>query len=244
MRRMNALGYVRAHHVGLLALIVALGGTSYAAVRLPSLSVGTAQLKNGAVTRAKLGKNSVLSQNVRDHSLSANDFQTGQLPAGPQGATGAKGDTGNRGPQGVPGPTAAAFTSTISPVPIVSNGPVPVVSLSTPSKGFGTTSTGRLSVNFRARVIVEANTTVLTTGTSIHTAECLVNLTDAKGASVQVGQTVFFLQNIANDETVVHVTGGVDVAKGTYDATLSCVGDATGAEAYRSDIVAFAAAAG
>ena len=79
------------------------------------------------MTRAKLGKNSVLSQNVRDHSLSANDFQTGQLPAGPQGATGAKGDTGNRGPQGVPGPTAAAFTSTISPVPIVSNGPVPVV---------------------------------------------------------------------------------------------------------------------
>jgi hypothetical protein len=108
------------------------------------------------------------------------------------------------------------------------------MSLSTPSDGASTNTTGKLSVSFPARVLVEANTTVLATGTSIHTAECLVTLTDAKGGTVQVGQTVFFLQNIANNETVVHVTGGVRVTPGSYDATLSCVGDATGAEAYRA----------
>ena len=43
--------------ISLIALFVALGGTSYAAItRLPANSVGTAQLKNNAVTGAKLAK--------------------------------------------------------------------------------------------------------------------------------------------------------------------------------------------
>jgi hypothetical protein len=40
--------------ISVIALFVALGGTSYAAVAIPTNSVGTAQLKNGAVTAAKL----------------------------------------------------------------------------------------------------------------------------------------------------------------------------------------------
>ena len=41
--------------VGIIALFVALGGTSYAAiVTLPKNSVGTAQIKNGAVTAGKI----------------------------------------------------------------------------------------------------------------------------------------------------------------------------------------------
>lgn len=42
--------------ISLIALFVALGGTSYAAIKLPANSVGTKQLKNGAVTSAKLDK--------------------------------------------------------------------------------------------------------------------------------------------------------------------------------------------
>lgn len=41
------------------ALFIALGGTSYAAVSLPVNSVGTRQLRNGAVTQAKLNGNSI-----------------------------------------------------------------------------------------------------------------------------------------------------------------------------------------
>jgi hypothetical protein len=50
------LAYLRRHHIGLLALFIALGGTSYAAAKLPRNSVGTTQLKSGAVTEAKLAQ--------------------------------------------------------------------------------------------------------------------------------------------------------------------------------------------
>jgi hypothetical protein len=48
--------YVRRHHVALLALFVALGGTAIAAGNglLPKNSVGAAQLKKNAVTGPKI----------------------------------------------------------------------------------------------------------------------------------------------------------------------------------------------
>ncbi len=69
--------------VALLALVLSLGGASYAA-SLAKGVVGTAQLKKGAVTSAK----------VKDGSLTKADFAPGQLPAGPAGPAGAKGDRG------------------------------------------------------------------------------------------------------------------------------------------------------
>jgi hypothetical protein len=48
------LAYVRRHHVGIIALFIALGGTSYAATQLPTNSVGTRQIRPGAVTPSKL----------------------------------------------------------------------------------------------------------------------------------------------------------------------------------------------
>jgi hypothetical protein len=87
-----------------LALLVALGGTSYAAVTLPKSSVGTVQLKKKAVTRAKLARNAVTGAKVKNSSLTAADFKAGQLPAGPQGPTGPRGATGLRGAAGPTGP--------------------------------------------------------------------------------------------------------------------------------------------
>jgi len=77
--------------VAFVALLVALAGTSYAAIQLPAGSVGTKQLKKNAVTGKK----------VKNRSLKAVDFATGQLPAGPQGPQGAQGP---QGPQGLQGP--------------------------------------------------------------------------------------------------------------------------------------------
>ena len=77
--------------VACAALIVALGGVSYATAVLPRNSVGTAELKKKSVSRAKLKTNAVTGAKVRNGSLMAVDFKAGQLPAGPQGP---KGDPG------------------------------------------------------------------------------------------------------------------------------------------------------
>lgn len=53
------LRHLRSNAVGYAALFVALGGTSYAAVNIPRNSVGTRQLRNGAVTSSKLGRSAV-----------------------------------------------------------------------------------------------------------------------------------------------------------------------------------------
>lgn len=55
--------------VACLALTVALGGTSYAAVRLPANSVGTKQLKRNAVTSAKVRPNTLTGQHIRESTL-------------------------------------------------------------------------------------------------------------------------------------------------------------------------------
>src|SRR3954451_16676596 len=84
--------------VSVIALSVALGGTSYAAIVLPANSVGTKQIKKNAVTSAK----------VKNGSLLSADFAAGQLPAGATGATGAMGATGAKGDTGATGAAGPA----------------------------------------------------------------------------------------------------------------------------------------
>jgi hypothetical protein len=93
----KSLAYLRQHHIGLLALFLALSGTAYAAA-LPGNSVGTRQLKNDAVTSAK----------VKSRSLLRQDFKAGQLPRGRRGATGPRGPAGATGPEGRQGPQGVA----------------------------------------------------------------------------------------------------------------------------------------
>jgi len=83
-----------------MALIVALGGTSYAAITLPRNSVGTKQLKPRAVARSDIRANAVTSAKVRNGSLLSKDFKAGQIPAGPAGPAGAPGPVGPAGPAG------------------------------------------------------------------------------------------------------------------------------------------------
>ena len=61
-------------------------------------SVGTVQLKTGAVTSLK----------VRDHSLQAMDFKRGLLLRGAQGPAGPPGPQGAPGPQGTAGPAGVS----------------------------------------------------------------------------------------------------------------------------------------
>jgi hypothetical protein len=81
--------------VALLALFVALGGTGYAALSLPKNSVGSKQLRKGAVKSSDIGANAVTVAKVKRRSLSAGDFRSSSLPQGPRGLQGPKGAAGN-----------------------------------------------------------------------------------------------------------------------------------------------------
>jgi len=87
--------------VSLVALAISLGGTGYAALKLPAGSVGPVQLRKDAVTSLK----------VKNGSLIPADFKAGQLPAGPAGSVGPqgpKGDKGDKGERGEAGPPATS----------------------------------------------------------------------------------------------------------------------------------------
>ena len=87
--------------VACISLLIALGGTSVAAIsQLPRASVGTPQLKRNAVTAQKINPNAVRTGHVLNGSLLSEDFKAGQIPAGPQGPAGPAGATGPAGPQG------------------------------------------------------------------------------------------------------------------------------------------------
>ncbi len=55
--------------VALIALFVALGTGAYAAITVPANSVGTAQLKNGAVTGAKIKNGTVTGAKIKVRTL-------------------------------------------------------------------------------------------------------------------------------------------------------------------------------
>ena len=114
----NAHLYVNA--MAITAIVVTLGSGAYAAVHLPTRSVGTAQLRKGAIVSSK----------VKNGSLLTKDLKAGQLRAGAvgsrgaQGASGSQGSTGDTGPQGdtgAAGPSGIVatvrFTAMVGEVP-------------------------------------------------------------------------------------------------------------------------------
>jgi hypothetical protein len=93
LRRLNRhLSY--ANVVPTHALFIALGGSSYAAVKL----------SKGSVKSRHIAKNAVTTQKIKDGSLRLKDFKAGQIVPGTPGPQGPKGDPGQAGPQGEAGP--------------------------------------------------------------------------------------------------------------------------------------------
>jgi len=97
--------------VALVALFVALGGGAYAALKLPANSVGSAQLKKGAVTPPKLSPaaKTALSKPGPKGETGARGPEGPRGDAGLKGDTGAKGDTGPKGDTGTAAPGAATI---------------------------------------------------------------------------------------------------------------------------------------
>jgi hypothetical protein len=80
-----------------IALFVALGGSSYAALSLPRNSVGTNQIRTGAVG----------SSEIRNHSVALRDMSSSAQRA-------LRGATGPTGPAGPAGPPAARDFAAVS----------------------------------------------------------------------------------------------------------------------------------
>jgi hypothetical protein len=96
--------------VACIALAVALGGTGYAISSLPAGSVGTKQIRNGAVTGAK----------VKARTLDASKFKKGTLLQGARGEQGPRGEQGAQGNPATPSPLA-----TTEPVTLAATGAYP-----------------------------------------------------------------------------------------------------------------------
>jgi hypothetical protein len=65
--------------VSFLALFVALGGVSWAAIHLPPNSVGSAQIRNFSVGNAKLGPNSIGPRKIIPGSVGATQVDSSQV---------------------------------------------------------------------------------------------------------------------------------------------------------------------
>jgi hypothetical protein len=82
-----------ANAMSTLAVMLALGGTSYAAATISGASV-----KDESLTGRDVKNESLTGRDVRNRSLGAVDFRAGELPEGERGAQGAPGPAGERGP--------------------------------------------------------------------------------------------------------------------------------------------------
>lgn len=96
-RRNDILGRILprltyANVVATLALFIALGGTTYAAV---------------TITGANVRNNSLTGADIRNGSLRAVDFRPSDVPQGPRGPRGPEGDRGADGAPGAPGAPGA-----------------------------------------------------------------------------------------------------------------------------------------
>lgn len=101
-----------------VAVFIALGGVSWAAVTLPKDSVGATQLRANAVTGAK----------VKNGSIGPSDLSASAKVAGPQGPAGAPGPAGPTGPAGsnatVDGVAAGGALAGTYPSPSIAAGAV------------------------------------------------------------------------------------------------------------------------
>jgi len=199
----RAGSYLRQHHIAFLALFLALGGTSYAAIKLPANSVGSKQIKNKAVTPKKVSPAAVkLFRGKR----------------GARGATGAPGPTGLTGPQGPAGPsngTAYGFASSSVPAGIATT-EAPVLSL--PGAGLVTT--------FSAGLVATATITITQTANGAAAAGCRLSFQGE--AQPEVIQRVTF-SGVAGDFQEVSLTGATSPRiGGTYDVDVICASTGAG----------------
>jgi hypothetical protein len=116
--------YIRRHHIGLLALFIALGGVSYAAT-LPRNSVGSKQIRRNAVKASEIARKAVRTGEIRNNHVRKADIRTNAVGRSELRADAVSGDEvedGSLAPADLAansflGPTIVARQSGNIPVP-------------------------------------------------------------------------------------------------------------------------------
>lgn len=202
--------------VACVALVVALGGTGYAAIKLPHDSVGPAQLRANAVSGAK----------VRDGSLQVKDFAASQLPRGPRGPQGPAGTAGAGGEVARAGfASRDPVAATGSPLPIGTT-PTDVLGLDVAAGTNGyVASSGVVAAPGPSRLVADAEAVIVNGDpTANQNAACQLVLAGASDQRV-IGNYVNVLIH-PQEYLAVPVEAGVDVDAGTYNVRLQCFGNA------------------
>jgi hypothetical protein len=205
--------------VACLALLVALGGTSVAAVTaIPRNSVGTAQLK----------KNAVVSAKVKNGSLRAADFAAGQLPAGPAGPTGPAGAGGPQGPQGAAGPQGAQGAAgpqgpsgVIQSISATGGGPNP-----SPTLQFFAAPVSVTVTSAAQRVLVVASNAFGTLGASAGALNLFICYQQPPGPVTSAGNGIIGLQLPASTKTTMGLSKVLQLAAGQYTVGMCGTGGA------------------
>jgi Collagen triple helix repeat (20 copies) len=120
----GVIRHVRQQFVGYIALFIALGGVSYAAVALPAKSVGTKQLRNGAVTPAKVAASTIARFKGQRGLTGARGLTGPRGLTALQGSTGATGAAGTNGTNGTNGATNVVVRTNSLTLPSTANGSV------------------------------------------------------------------------------------------------------------------------
>jgi hypothetical protein len=76
-----------------IAVFIALGGASYAALKLPKNSVGTKQLRNNAVVTAKVKKEAITASKVKKGTLTGTQINAATLGTVPNAQTATSANT-------------------------------------------------------------------------------------------------------------------------------------------------------
>jgi hypothetical protein len=222
MHRIPLHRFSPATALALIALFVALAGTSFAE---PLRSAATRlivakQIKQNAIGSRHIRGGAVGTSELRDGSLLSKDFQPGQLPAGPKGDTGPAGPVGPAGPTGPIGATGPAGPSGVlssasflgapsvpDPDPTVRFLAVPVT----------------VSVPAAAKVLVDSHRVF---GTSTNSASALNLFMCSKPAGSllapqPIGNGLVDMQLPPNSRTTMGFSRIIeDLGPGTYDVGL------------------------
>jgi hypothetical protein len=229
LRRLSGR-FTYANVVASLALFLALGGGAYAAVRLPSNSVGTNQIKKAAVTQSKIAPSALkflkgATGPKGDAGISgvpgAQGAQGPKGDAGVPGAQGAQGPKGDQGAQGPAGPTAAAWAHSSGGNGVDTNTYSPIIDLvSVPGTGLSEAHSGAISVPFNARLIANASFAIDSLASGSATIRCKLVLNPGAGAQDFYSGEPIRLAPTAQENA--SIADGIDVPPGTYNVAVSC----------------------